>query len=1221
MTDKGPSWTHGSGSSHAAGSSHLRLSLAYAVILLAGLGLAAMIDWRYRGDERSDLAVELDEYREESEADQRAVVADVEELFLEVYQNLRTVARLPGIRQLDPGSGQAISFHGGEGIEASTRITVQEIYNNLASAVAVSELYIVPVNLDPDADGSDPDVPRQPLATFDQLVLDRNSRQGRELYDFGSEIDEYRLMKQQLAWLKERYPREDGFDGLDYPAISGPEVVTCDVASHMPSSLNGRERLGLVFSVPYYGEDGALRGCVSGVILTHALSHLLPSGDFAIVNPTYGYEIPPHEPGQWLASKDYAARAEPDPGLLYSQALPLGGRDLGGRWSVWAGHPDSMFWERPDIRATISVRNINYGLTLALTLAAMFCARVVLRKQEAVRLANISLEQQVKERSGDLERAVREIDWRQYTLDQHSIISVTDGHGQITYANEKFCQMSGYRLEELIGKDHRVVNSGHHPDSYFKGLYTTLGRGEIWRGEMRNRSKDGSIYWVDTTIVPKLGADGVAEQYIALRIDITERKLLEKAQREIGTALDAANDCVFIFEPDTLQFTYTNTGATKQVGYSNEELRGMTPLDIKPDFDEASFREKVRPLIEGTQPSLSFQTVHRHRDGHDVPVEISLQFVPSIGKRGRFIAIVRDISGRLAAERELRQSERRYKLAISSSRDGLWDWDLVTDRVYYAPKWKQILGLGDQEVGDSPEEWLGRIDPADRDRFRDELAHHLEGSADHFEAEFRMVHKDRGVLWVLCRGAIARDADGRAVQVAGSLEDITEIKRTQEALRKAAEHDHLTELPNRELFRARLQQTIDHAQANPGYRFAVLFFDFDRFKVINDSLGHNVGDALLVDVAEQFRLELRETDLAARFGGDEFVVLLNDLSDYRQARDVADRLLKKFASPHRLSGHDVTSTASIGLVTNAQHYTRAEDILRDADAAMYQAKEAGKARVVEFDQAMFQAALDRLKLEADLREAIQDKSFRLVYQPIVSLTTGELDGFEALLRWDHPDRGAISPADFIPIAEDTGLIVPIGQWVIHEACRQLHQWNSTLTVVAPISMNINLSMRQLCHPDAVEMIRREIVDLGIDPKYLKLEVTESTIIDDRLDMITLLRQIKALGIGLAMDDFGTGHSSLSNLHRLPIDVLKIDQSFIKSMSANHALAAVMQTIITLAEHLGMATVAEGVETRDQLALLQALDCVYGQGYLFGKPMTAQDAEAYIRRAKRFSASA
>jgi len=667
-------------------------------------------------------------------------------------------------------------------------------------------------------------------------------------------------------------------------------------------------------------------------------------------------------------------------------------------------------------------------------------------------------------------------------LDEHAIVSVADIKGDILYANKKFCDLSGYSLEELTGENHRIVKSDEHTHEFYRDLWETISSGNVWHGEIKNRAKDGSHYWVEATIVPFKNEQGEITQYVAVRTDITAMK----------------------------------------------------------------------------------------------------------------------------------KSERRYRIAVSGSRDGLWDWDLITDKVYYAPRWQQMLGLSAQDmISDSPEEWTSRIDQRDIGSFMQEFDEHLRGEDEVFEVELRMHHKEGHTVWMLCRGAMVRNKEGRAIRVAGSFADITEIKQAQADLRKLAEHDRLTELPNRELLQKKLQKSIEKAEGNPDFRFAVLFFDFDRFKLINDSLGHNVGDALLVDVAEQFRSSLRDDDVAARFGGDEFVVLLNGLKSPGDEHETANRLLEMFAKPHNLCGHDVYSTASIGLVASHSGYSQSEEMIRDADAAMYQAKEAGRGRVVEFDKTMHEKAVSRVHLDTDLHFAVERNELRLKYQPIVNIESGDLSGFEALVRWEHPTRGEVSPADFIPIAEDNGLIVQIGEWVLQEACRQINQWDQTLESAKLLSINVNLSLRQLFHPDTVEVIKSVLHNTGIDPSRLKLEITESTMVDDRYDMIPRLEEIKKLGIKLAMDDFGTGQSSLGSLHRLPVDVLKIDQSFVQSLSDNRDLVAVMQAIVAVADNLGMQTVAEGIETADQLVVLQALGCEFAQGYYFNRPLTPQQAEKYM----------
>ena len=426
----------------------------------------------------------------------------------------------------------------------------------------------------------------------------------------------------------------------------------------------------------------------------------------------------------------------------------------------------------------------------------------------------------------------------------------------------------------------------------------------------------------------------------------------------------------------------------------------------------------------------------------------------------------------------------------------------------------------------------------------------------------------------------------------------------------AATTDSLTGLSNRTVFMDRLDETMKRSNRDDS-RFAVLFFDFDRFKIVNDSLGHEVGDALLRSIARVFRNSVREPDMVARFGGDEFVVLLSRLSEWSEGKEKAERLLHEFAELHDVAGHRIVSTASIGLVTNEHAHQSAADMLRDADAAMYRAKEDGGARIVQFDRAMHERAMSRQSLESCLRFALEDNQLRLVYQPIVSLETGIVSGFEALIRWDHPDRGVVSPIDFISIAEETGLIIDIGRWVLHTACRQIADWNRRLGLEERLSINVNVSKRQLIDSPLVEDVFECLRENDLLLEELKLEITESIISDDRFDVIPLLVELRERGVQIVLDDFGTGVSSLSALHSYPIDVLKIDQSFVRSLDGDRSLLAVVASITALAGNLGISTVAEGIEMEDTIGALQSIDCTWGQGYYFARPMTPVDAEAYL----------
>jgi diguanylate cyclase (GGDEF)-like protein len=438
--------------------------------------------------------------------------------------------------------------------------------------------------------------------------------------------------------------------------------------------------------------------------------------------------------------------------------------------------------------------------------------------------------------------------------------------------------------------------------------------------------------------------------------------------------------------------------------------------------------------------------------------------------------------------------------------------------------------------------------------------------------------------------------------------EVAERKQIEEQLLHNAFHDGLTGLANRALFMDHLQLALGRARRNESYRFAVLFLDLDRFKVINDSLGHMAGDQLLVEIARRLEGAMRPGDTVSRLGGDEFVVLLDDLGDAGEAESVAARLQRQLSVPCDLDGHEVFTTVSIGIAHGSTGYHRPEDLLRDADTAMYRAKQLGKARHEVFDQAMHARAMDLLRLEKDLRWAVERGELFIQYQPIVSLDTGALRGFEALVRWQHPERGLILPAKFIPLAEETGLIIPIGRWVLGEACRQMRQWQQLSPTDAPLPINVNLSGRQFMQPDLLEQIREILRETGLDPRSLKLEITESVVMEDIDTATRTLEQLRALGVELGIDDFGTGYSSLSYLQRFPVGTLKIDRSFISRITESDGTAEIVRTIMKLAQTLGMEVVAEGVETERQRAQLKALECEFGQGYYFSRPMDREAAE-------------
>lgn len=584
-------------------------------------------------------------------------------------------------------------------------------------------------------------------------------------------------------------------------------------------------------------------------------------------------------------------------------------------------------------------------------------------KWELSKKANLNLDQLQK----SVDATNRRLTAFRDAVDVAGIVAVTDASGRILEVNDNFCNVSGYARDELIGQNHRIVRSGHHPKGFFKEMFATIGRGNIWRGEVCNRSKDGGQYWVDSTIVPMFNENKKIESYFALRLEISDRKEL------------------------------------------------------------------------------------------------------------------------------------------------------------------------------------------------------------------------------------------------------------MERLRSDAYHDALTGLPNRASILESIQNTIDSESNQP---FALLFLDFDRFKLINDTLGHDMGDELLREIACRLRSELQEVENAefARLGGDEFVVLLNGLSVHSDAIAITERLLKVFSKSYQLGPHAVYSTASIGVVTSDCHRESACDMLRDADLAMYEAKAAGRGCYAIFDQTLLAKANSRISMENALRKAITQDEFTLFYQPVVSLESGKATGVEASVRWIHPQRNLLHPNDFISVAEEAGLIVPIGRWMLDEACRQFSQWRRLLGANSLPCIHVSVSRKQLLLPDLIQIVTDVLSKHDIPPECLYLSVTESTIMHDQKIAVMMLRRLRELGVKIELGEFGKGYTSLTCLHEFPIDVVKIDRSFVENTKRLHDYAAILQAILTLADNLDLQVISEGIDEPEQLALLQALGCEYGQGNLFSKPVSASEIENYIAPKKSRNAN-
>jgi diguanylate cyclase (GGDEF)-like protein/PAS domain S-box-containing protein len=559
---------------------------------------------------------------------------------------------------------------------------------------------------------------------------------------------------------------------------------------------------------------------------------------------------------------------------------------------------------------------------------------------------------------------------------------------------------------------------------------------------------------------------------------------------------------------------------------------------------------------------------------------------------------------------DIRLSAERYALAAQAASGGLWDWDLVKDDVFYSSRWKELLDCPEDAIGNSAHDWFSRVHEEDLPSLLAAIEDHLAGRSAGVELEHRIRREDGSYLWVLCRALVIRGADGVPTRMVGSLTDVHERKVLEGQLRHAALYDPLTGLPNRTLFLDRLRVTMARASRHAEYQFAVLFLDLDGFKLVNDSLGHLLGDSLLSSVAERISADLRPTDTASRFGGDEFAILLDDVVAPHNPVAVAERLQSRLARPFHVGGHEIVVTASIGIASSSTGYVSAEDVLRDADTAMYRAKATEKGTHATFDAGMHTRAVSRLRVEAELRQAVDGGQLRLHYQPIVAIHTGHTLGFEALVRWEHPTRGLLGPGEFLPVAEESGLIVPMGRWILAEACRQLAEWRRA---GAPddLRVSVNVSNRQFWHGGLLDEVQGLLAAAHLEPRHIVLEITETVVMHNADLAERMLMELHENGFALHIDDFGTGYSSLQALHRFPIEALKVDRSFVWGLGTDPRSTELVRTIAMMARNLGVDVIAEGIETADQRRRVERLGCAYGQGYLFSRPVPGDVAAGFV----------
>lgn len=694
-----------------------------------------------------------------------------------------------------------------------------------------------------------------------------------------------------------------------------------------------------------------------------------------------------------------------------------------------------------------------------------------------------------------------------------------------------------------------------------------------------------------------------------LEEEIASRKATEEQLRREKEFSDAAISSLpgafYMFSESGTMLRW-NVSFTKASGYSNMEVAARSPLDFIVPEDRELVADAIRRVF-AERREVTIEARFQHRSGEIAPYIFTGKPLDVAGETV-LIGVGRDISERKHAEEQVIQAKQRLDLALASSRLALWDWDLLTNTVYFNEGWAQIIGAPEREVIIRGNEVVDWNHPDDREIFTKALTSAVLGAAAYFTAEYRIQNEAGEWIWISGRGKVTeRDAGGKAVRMTGTSENVTSRKQAEERAEFLATRDPLTGLPNRMLLNDRLEQGIAGA-ARTRSRMAFMFIDLDRFKTINDSLGHHVGDELLKQVAARLASCVRATDTVARLGGDEFAVILEDLKDEEGARHVAESMITSLASPIFTGNLQLNTSCSIGIGLFPDDGRDSATLMKNADAAMYHAKEKGRNNYQFFSADMNAKVLERLSVENYLRLALRRNELLLHYQPRISFETGEMVGVEALIRWQHPRRGLILPDKFISVAEDSGLIAAIGEWVLEEACGQAREWQRR--GLTDLKVSVNLSAGQARDGDSLlNAIERALSTSGLNARFLELELTETLLMKNIGEKTELLKRLGTRGISLSIDDFGTGYSSLYYLKALPVDSLKIDASFVRDIVEDPNDEAIIRAIVAMSHSMQLRVVAEGVETDAQFTALKALGCNEYQGFLYARPLPVDEFEA------------
>jgi diguanylate cyclase (GGDEF)-like protein/PAS domain S-box-containing protein len=796
-----------------------------------------------------------------------------------------------------------------------------------------------------------------------------------------------------------------------------------------------------------------------------------------------------------------------------------------------------------------------------------------------------------------------------------------DLNGTITSWNKGAERMFGYSAPEATGRSISILIPPDRGDEELRILEQIRAGQRVEHFQTVRRRKDGSYIDISLTVSPIkdgsgriIGASKIARD---ISVQVRDRELLRRSEELFRVTLSSIGDAVIATDSEG-RVTFMNSIAENLTGWTQHDAIGI-PLEtcfviVNEVTGQPAESPVTKVLRTGAVAGLANHTSLVAKDGMARPIDDSAAPIRSGG--GDVIGVVlvfRDASERRQAEEALRESEEQFRTLADNIAQFAWMADETGSLYWYNKRWYEYTGTTFDDVQGWGWTTLQHPDHVDRVVARIQASW---DSGEPWEDIFPLRGKDGTYRWFLSRALPVRDSSGRVVRWLGTNTDVSEQRAAEEALRRGALHDTLTDLPNRAYFLERVAQALARSRRDARYRFALLLLDCDGFKAINDSLGHVAGDRVLSEIAKRLQTCVRPGDVVARLGGDEFTVLIEEIAGVLEVEHTARRIQDALATPLMLNDREIATTASIGATLSDSGHVVPQDLLRDADIAMYHAKQQGRARFQLFDLALRDSAQARSDMEADLRSALERKEFRLVFQPIVELQTGRIRGFEALLRWRRTNGAVVTPLDFVALAEQKGLIVPIGQWVLNEVGRYVRAWQDDSGAALPTRVSVNLSARQLAHPEIVDDVQRAIRTAGIAPSCIVLDIPERALLENGEASKAVLRELRETGVGLHLDDFATAYSLLKDLPLFPLDGIKVDRALIHHIGVRRTDLEIVRSIVDVARNLGLDVIAEGVETVAQRERLIAFGCELGQGRLIARPLEPKTAARFLARSER-----